>query len=446
MYRCRQGDCRGVGFDHQTTSLFVENLPESFHRKGLWHLFGRQGEVMDDFIANKISRRGMRFGFVRFSNKFDAGRPTERLNGLLLYGNRISVSLVKYNVRHSFWKKVRPEQSCSHVNDQGKVMNEKQEPPFQVGGKEEVIQVRIQEKGESCSQAQAKCKSIKGHVETDDLWKLKRYLIGDMASVCSVRSILLRLQTWGLGEIKILRMGEKMFLISIEDDELFLMLEDLNWLYLKEIFVEVKPWSENLMNVERATWLEVTSMPLHCWNLMTFKKIAKLWGKFEALGANANRSIDSEKMTILVSTNLPKRIDEYVELEVSNCIYFISVVEKGFTDNSTVVEDALGRKEDKVSTMHSSGSQSDSSSETNRRQTQDVDVGNKLQSVDEATNAVFLGKEKNIDYSNRFLGECDLLGTNCIDGHEASRVGYVKKDTPTLNMKDGLTDECLIYA
>ncbi|KAK9033291.1 hypothetical protein V6N11_018324 [Hibiscus sabdariffa] len=175
-------------------------------------------------------------------------------------------------------------------------MNEKQEPPFQVGGKEEVIQVRIQEKGESCSQAQAKCKSIKGHVETDDLWKLK------------------------------------------------------------------------------------------------------------------------------------------------------SVVEKGFTDNSTVVEDALGRKEDKVSTMHSSGSQSDSSSETNRRQTQDVDVGNKLQSVDEATNAVFLGKEKNIDYSNRFLGECDLLGTNCIDGHEASRVGYVKKDTPTLNMKDGLTDECLIYA
>ncbi|KAK8614959.1 hypothetical protein V6N13_068745 [Hibiscus sabdariffa] len=132
------------------------------------------------------------------------------------------------------------------------------------------------------------------------------------------------------------------------------------------------------MNVERATWLEVTGMPLHCWNLMTFKKIAKLWGKFEALGANANRSIDSEKMTILVSTNLPKRIDEYVELEVSNCIYFISVVEKGFTDNSTVVEGALGRKEGKVLTMHSSGSQSDSSSETNRRQTQDVDVGSKL--------------------------------------------------------------------
>ncbi|KAK8490447.1 hypothetical protein V6N11_061757 [Hibiscus sabdariffa] len=150
-------------------------------------------------------------------------------------------------------------------------------------------------------------------------------------------------------------------------------------------------------------------------------------------------------MTILVSTNLPKRIDEYVELEVNNCIYFISVVEKGFTDNSTGVEGALGRKEGKVSTMHSSGSQSDSTSETNRRQTQDVDVGSKLQSVDEAISAVFLGKGKNVDCStselnsNRILGECELLGNNDIDGNEASCVSFVKKDTSTLNLKDGLT-------
>ncbi|KAK8640282.1 hypothetical protein V6N13_008041 [Hibiscus sabdariffa] len=67
-----------------------------------------------------------------------------------------------------------------------------------------------------------------------------------MTMVCSNSSIQSRLTEWGLGEIKVQRLGGKSFLLTIIDDELFLMLEDLGWSYLKEIFTNVELWSEKV--------------------------------------------------------------------------------------------------------------------------------------------------------------------------------------------------------
>ncbi|KAK8715933.1 hypothetical protein V6N13_043257 [Hibiscus sabdariffa] len=66
------------------------------HWKGLWQIFGRYCDVLNAFIANKRSRRGSRFGFVKVSNKKDATRAMERLNGRNVYGSRISVMSAKF--------------------------------------------------------------------------------------------------------------------------------------------------------------------------------------------------------------------------------------------------------------------------------------------------------------------------------------------------------------
>ncbi|KAK8637522.1 hypothetical protein V6N13_064941 [Hibiscus sabdariffa] len=70
-------------------------------------------------------------------------------------------------------------------------------------------------------------KKIKGHIEEEELWKLQRCLVGEMTTVCSISSISQRLSDWGMGEIKVQRLGGKSFLLTITDDELFMMLEDL---------------------------------------------------------------------------------------------------------------------------------------------------------------------------------------------------------------------------
>ncbi|KAL4310494.1 hypothetical protein GQ457_01G032390 [Hibiscus cannabinus] len=90
-----------------TVTLFVSNLPTKLHWSGLRQTFGRHGDLVDSFIANKLDRKGRRFGFVRFSNRKDADRAVERLNGFKLFGFRLFVSVARFNVRTSYWRKKR---------------------------------------------------------------------------------------------------------------------------------------------------------------------------------------------------------------------------------------------------------------------------------------------------------------------------------------------------
>ncbi|KAK8624681.1 hypothetical protein V6N13_089570 [Hibiscus sabdariffa] len=127
-------------------------------------------------------------------------------------------------------------------------------------------------------------------------------------------------------------MGGKTFLLSFEDEDVFIMLEDLKWAYLKEIFCNVMVWSEDMRSPNRATWIEVRGLPLHAWNGTSLKRIAELWGNFEACGENVNQRIDSEKTSILITTNHPGRIDEEIIVEVGSKSYVIHIFELGFKD------------------------------------------------------------------------------------------------------------------
>ncbi|KAK8685155.1 hypothetical protein V6N13_041163 [Hibiscus sabdariffa] len=120
-------------------------------------------------------------------------------------------------------------------------------------------------------------RKITGFVEQEDLGKLKRCLVGEMSTVCSVKSIVDRLHNLGLADIKVQRMSGKHYLLSFDDDELYIMLEDLNWSYMKEIFSEVGLWLEEWIYKYRATWIEVYGMPLYCWNHSSLTRVAELW-------------------------------------------------------------------------------------------------------------------------------------------------------------------------
>ncbi|KAK8681352.1 hypothetical protein V6N13_053756 [Hibiscus sabdariffa] len=198
--KAENSSIRRLSRDHIYT-LCVENIPKAMQWKGLWHAFERDGDVIEAYIARKLSISGRKFGFVRFKSRDDATRAIDRLNGFTLY--------------------------------------------VMVGD-----EYKNQEKG---------AKRALGHVD-EDLWKMKKCLVKEMSTVCAVTSIMERLSSRGLGEIKVQRMGE--------------------------IFTKVEPWSEKMTIPARATWLELTGVPLHCWNHVTIRRIAELWGHFEAFGEN----------------------------------------------------------------------------------------------------------------------------------------------------------------
>ncbi|KAK8656801.1 hypothetical protein V6N13_098738 [Hibiscus sabdariffa] len=298
---------------HEVITLFVENLSENLHWKGLWFSFARHGEVVNVYIARKRSRGGKRFGFVRMKGLESAEWVMNRLHGFILYGSKLTVKRARNNFE---WDRKRFSGSLPHIP--GTMGNSVGTSLGHGEGLEASRLRRVSGDIAKVSMGNEKPKRITGHVEVEDLWRLRRCLVGVSDTICNVSSIHQRLVTWGLGKINVQRLGAKMFLLTIEDEKLFLMLEDVNWSYLKEIFKEVTPWSEKFSYTERATWIEIRGLPLHCWNNVTLKKIAELWGTFEALGANFKHSLDCEKVTVLIATNQARRIEEIVEiLEVS---------------------------------------------------------------------------------------------------------------------------------
>ncbi|KAL4363635.1 hypothetical protein GQ457_04G018350 [Hibiscus cannabinus] len=257
-----------------------------------------------------------------------------------------------------------------------------------------------------------KIKRVKGIIHTEDLWKARRCLVGMMNIVCSVRSIELRLQEWGLAEIEVKRLDGKSYLLAFDNDELYMMLEDVNWFYLKEIFLEIKPWSEKARFVERATWVELQGLPLHCWNHETIKKVAEQWGEFEALGENANMLLDCERVSVLITTSYEKKIEETVELEVGDEVYMVRASELRFKDVSQVkiqaTENGEGRSDRQTK---------DSSSEaTSADRTEEVNSQSHREEKEDALNAAVLGNSKNNYYSYDLVETISQLGESEMKG------------------------------
>ncbi|KAK8703572.1 hypothetical protein V6N13_047226 [Hibiscus sabdariffa] len=226
-------------------TLFVSNIPTKLHWSGLREAFGRHGDLVDAYIAKKVDKQGLRVGFVRFSNRKDAYRALERLNGFKPYGFRLRVSVARFNVRATFWR--RKKETAKYKMRETK---EDAERPLK--------QSQETDKGITMGMERGPCShqvKIQGHVENESLWKLSKCLVGSMATDCSVESVKDMLHTWGLGDTKVKSLGGKNFLLQIEDEELLKLLEEQKWSLLEEVFTQVDYWTESFRVQERTIWV-----------------------------------------------------------------------------------------------------------------------------------------------------------------------------------------------
>ncbi|KAK8583366.1 hypothetical protein V6N13_022072 [Hibiscus sabdariffa] len=191
--------------------VFVHNLPERMHWKGLWTSLAHHGDVIDAFIPKKRSKSGRRFGFVRFTSKADTNRAIYRLNGFSLFAYRVSVSYENFRSRTSFWRKVNLFQQGSdlsmkqHLNPSKQTISndERKSPTHLVFVQEndcKSLEIK-QENSTSCHNLTSNFRDqekVKGYVEVETLWKLQHCLIGYTAVDSDAVKVQDRLGTWGL--------------------------------------------------------------------------------------------------------------------------------------------------------------------------------------------------------------------------------------------------------
>ncbi|KAK8701639.1 hypothetical protein V6N13_020023 [Hibiscus sabdariffa] len=272
---------------------------------------------------------------------------------------------------------------------------------------------------------------IGGHVEAEALWKLKYCLIGEMPSVRSLEKVQNRLHEWGMGDIKVRRLGGITFILTIEDMDFYKMLEDLQWSYLKEVFSEVRPWTESESKIHRATWIEILGVPIHCWNGTTFRRetvtVKSVQKKGSLVSPSLSESFRSEGSTKEVTQQARAGEEAFSEVNIgkqSNHGFVGAVMGKG---SSISDRELMGEEPEIVA--------DDTVKSKNRNKMLEGDMKNEKKNVNWAEllfkdelarveTGVRLGSSRNIvreaSFSNQVLGGpngakegfVDKLGTN----------------------------------
>ena len=80
-----------------STSIFVNNFPESFSAKDLFHACKQYGHVVDSFIPTKRAKDGKRFGFVRFINVFSIERLVNNLCTIWVGQMKLNANVARFN-------------------------------------------------------------------------------------------------------------------------------------------------------------------------------------------------------------------------------------------------------------------------------------------------------------------------------------------------------------
>ncbi|KAH1209394.1 hypothetical protein GmHk_15G043943 [Glycine max] len=83
----------------ELTTFYFSHFPNAFGKKDLWKVFNRWGHVNEVFIIPKRSKKGWRYGFVRFWGVNDIVRLERHLHCILIGNMKMQVNAPKFNRR-----------------------------------------------------------------------------------------------------------------------------------------------------------------------------------------------------------------------------------------------------------------------------------------------------------------------------------------------------------
>nr|GEU60061.1 nucleotide-binding alpha-beta plait domain-containing protein [Tanacetum cinerariifolium] len=91
-FRSKEDDVASI-----STSIYITNFPESFSAKDLFHSCKVYGHVVDSFIPWKRSKKGKRFGIVRFINVFNIERLVSNLCTIWVGRLKFHANVARFN-------------------------------------------------------------------------------------------------------------------------------------------------------------------------------------------------------------------------------------------------------------------------------------------------------------------------------------------------------------
>ncbi|CAO2813892.1 unnamed protein product [Amaranthus hypochondriacus] len=275
----REPSPHGLGFhSRKVVSLFVDGISRKVSLQDLRRIFEQEGSVMDVYISGKKRKKEKdSFGFVRYNSTKEALKAIEKLDGFVIHGSKLKVSMAKYQKGGSPTSVVKetshklPATKCGIISpalrdhrsyrDILEGRNSRSQPLEDLEHEEMSTQVPIEINKNPVMESRLECAIV---VEVEQPYDSK-----------SIETV--------IDESQIL----VVCISSLTPNKLILFLEDLLSVEnavsesspLRRNFMEVHRWSDDECVKERVTWIECIGMHPKCWSFKIFETIGEKWGK-----------------------------------------------------------------------------------------------------------------------------------------------------------------------
>ncbi|GJY64794.1 RNA-directed DNA polymerase, eukaryota [Tanacetum coccineum] len=288
-YRSKEEDLEKI-----SVSVFVTNIPDSCSAKELFIACKQYGHVVDSFIANKKSKAGKRFGFVRFINVFSEERLVTNLGTVWIGRTRLHANLAKFkrptvgSAKNTSYEAAGTKSNGGHSKSSVHVKEFRAErssvnfPRF-ASPRHGVPDTNRASYGSVLkgNNGTLNNTSLAPAMVLDDECLVNHnfdlVVMGEIKDFHSLNNLYCLLSKEGFINMKIAYLGGLWVMIELTSalsKEKF-----MNHVGVASWFREIRNPESDFVSKERIAWVDIEGVPLRAWSRTTFTKIGSRWGE-----------------------------------------------------------------------------------------------------------------------------------------------------------------------
>ena len=254
----------------------MDNISEGMSLNLLRCLFEKYGYVEDVFISKKPRKHKLgAFGFVRLTHLQDARMAKNYLNGFVVCGSKLTVSLAKYNKDGSIFKN---QNSC--FNGCLNQPREIKKPSFRDHRKDSDVLIGKQKVNPNVNNDLniiPICFTVNAIENVDTVKMLDKAVIAENSEVIHLKQ----------AEIEVLRINNSVRgIFSLSPTKILIVFKTVDDVVYAasvnsafwSVFDDFRLWSEGDNFDDRLVWLECYGIHPKCWTMDNVRKIGEHWG------------------------------------------------------------------------------------------------------------------------------------------------------------------------
>ncbi|PWA89117.1 hypothetical protein CTI12_AA114520 [Artemisia annua] len=333
--RQKQGKHKNLRFEELrevSVTVYVSNFPLNLGSRDLWQLCDRHGTVADVYIAQKLSKSGHRFAFVRFLKISDSNSLLEGLNKIWIGSYHLFASMARFDRTQP---SQRPQDTQSRIPN--KVVNGMKFAEHANGARSYATAVKGNNDNSKVQPDKVPMKKIvlnqSDLLVVPDTSCVVLAKVRDIHLVLNIKKVL---RKEGFSDFKCQYVGGLWLWIEFNSKDAC-----LNFKQHKEIkwyFTHIQHISKTFKVDERIVWVELDGLPLSAWTSNAFKKVAGIWGDPLFVDEDQNEQLANGR--VCIKTKIHESISDVCSVSINNENYRVRVKEfAGWVPDYDTIED-----------------------------------------------------------------------------------------------------------